>query len=117
MAASARKKRAKEMARLGWSWVAHWNTWVWFGWMGEPTLRIEYRPKERNWMAISVNTQVSAHDELVTTFDQVSFDDPIAAAVWSSVEHADRMAAHRKRIEDDRREWENRYASRPERGI
>lgn len=90
MALSANKHRAKEMKRLGWVWWDHYNSWIYLGYMDAPKYTIDYQ-RGGAWLATSVEVGIRK--------GSVTFDCPIAAAIWISVEYADEIAADKERQE------------------
>jgi len=87
MASSGRKRRAKQMARLGWMWEPSWNSWVFLDLWSSPVLHIQYRAKQKDW-------QLGDAD---LVWGEV-FDTPQAAAVYAEVQFADKLAAVRREV-------------------
>jgi hypothetical protein len=96
--ASERKKRAKQMARLGWVWEPSWNSWVFFDLWSNPAAYIQYRAGQKDWQLGEV-----LHPDGVPEWGE-AFGSPLAAAVFAEVQLADRLAAVRKEIEGCNRE-------------
>lgn len=97
MASSERKKRAKQMARLGWVWEPSWNSWVFLDLWSNPVAYIQYRARQKDWQLGEV-----LHPDGVPEWGE-AFDTPQAAAVYAEVQLTDVLAAVRKEVEDHRR--------------